>query len=91
MIADGSGDKLKRPLLPALLRNMTDRERTIKMVWAGIRPGGRTDMHVFRMKTVSAQKYFDKVIRPLVISPVRQSGAQFIFMTTMHLVIGQIL
>lgn len=50
------------------------------MVWAGIWTGGRTDLHVFRMGTVNAQRYLDEVIRPLVIPQMRQLGAEFIFM-----------
>ena len=50
------------------------------MVWAGISVEGRTDLHVFARGGITAQRYRDEVILPIVLPYAGAVGPDFVFM-----------
>ena len=50
------------------------------MVWAGICLGSRTDLHVFQNGGITAQRYRDEILEPIVRPFAAAMGAGFILM-----------
>ncbi|GFS49453.1 transposable element Tcb1 transposase [Trichonephila clavipes] len=50
------------------------------MVWAGISLGYRTDLHIFKRCSVTAVRYRDEVLEPIVRLYVAAVGPTFVLM-----------
>ncbi|GFW32991.1 transposable element Tcb1 transposase [Trichonephila clavipes] len=50
------------------------------MVWAGISLGYRTDLHIFKRGTVTAVRYRDEVLEPIVRLYAAAVGLTFVLM-----------
>jgi len=49
-------------------------------VWGGIYRGGRTELVVFENDTVNAERYLNRILRPIILPLARQRGHDFIYM-----------
>ncbi|GFW53483.1 transposable element Tcb2 transposase [Trichonephila clavipes] len=64
-------------------RNITERHHFPSrgvMLWKGIMMDGRTDLHFFKTRSVTAQRYTDEVLEPYVRLFRGAVGPDFIFM-----------
>ena len=52
------------------------------MVWGGMSNGGRTELYVIHGGSLTALRYRDKILRPIVLLYARTVGGAFILMTS---------
>ncbi|KAI3369545.1 hypothetical protein L3Q82_007754 [Scortum barcoo] len=75
-----SGDAVENVLLPATSSSMTWFGSGSVMVWGGISLGGRTALHVLARGSLTAIRYRDEILRPLVRPYAGAVGPGFLLM-----------
>ncbi|KAI3357227.1 hypothetical protein L3Q82_015684 [Scortum barcoo] len=75
-----SGDAVENVLLPATSSSMTRFGSGSVMVWGGISLGGRTALHVLARGSLTAIRYRDEILRPLVRPYAGAVGPGFLLM-----------